>query len=144
VQQLDVPGRVTFLADSEGAPADQVAAHGASARTFAEYLTDGGLSRLADEVDGVSVDKALLLASDATGTVIGTTDLIARARSAGLETYTWTLRAENRFLEKNFRRGIRKRDIGDWRKEFELIMRTGVDGVFADQPDLALRARGAL
>jgi glycerophosphoryl diester phosphodiesterase len=144
VQELDVPGRVMFLADAVGSPADQVAKFGAQARTFADYLTDAGLARLAAKVDGVSVDKQLLFTTDAGESVTGTTDLISRARDTGLETYAWTLRAENRFLAKNFRRGVRKRDLGDWRMEYDLIMRTGVDGVFADQPDLALQARAAL
>lgn len=144
VQELDVPGRVTFLADALGSPADQIARFGADARSFADYLTDAGLARLAAEVDGVSVDKALVLAMDSGGSVTGTTDLVSRARSAGLEIYAWTLRAENRFLEKNFRHGVRKREFGDWRGEFDLIMRSGIDGVFADQPDLALRVRATL
>jgi glycerophosphoryl diester phosphodiesterase len=144
VQELDVPGRVTFLAEASGAPADQIARFGDRARTFADYLTDAGLARLAAEVDGVSIDKALLFDTDADGVVTGTTDLISRARSAGLETYTWTLRAENRFLEKPFRHHLRERDFGDWREEFALIMRTGVDGVFADQPDLAIEVRASL
>jgi glycerophosphoryl diester phosphodiesterase len=140
VQARDVLGRVTFLADVEGAPADQVALHGADAKPYIDYLTDQGLSALAAEVDGVSVDKALVL--DATGR--GTTDLIERAHDLGLETYVWTLRAENRFLSQAHKRGLRARDFGDWKSEFELIMRTGVDGVFTDQPDLALEAREEL
>jgi glycerophosphoryl diester phosphodiesterase len=144
VQELDVPGRVTFLAEASGAPADQVARFGAAAHGYSDYLTDAGLARLAASVDGVSVEKSLLLETDPAGSVTGTTDLVDRARSAGLETYTWTLRAENQFLEKNFRRGPRARDLGHWEREFDVIMRTGVDGVFADQPDLALRARAAL
>jgi glycerophosphoryl diester phosphodiesterase len=144
VQSRGVPGRVVFLAESVGSPADQVREFGTKARTFADYLTDAGLARLASEVDGVSVDKSLILKTDDRRTVAGTTDLVERARSAGLETYAWTLRAENRFLEKSFRRGIRARDFGNWRREFELVMRTGIDGVFADQPDLALQARAAL
>jgi glycerophosphoryl diester phosphodiesterase len=141
IQDLDVPGRVTFLAEATGAPADQF---GPGRRSYADYLTDAGLARLAAEVDGVSVDKSLLLEVDAGGSVVGTTDLVERARFAGLETYTWTLRAENQFLDKNFRRGPRAKELGHWEREFDLIMRTGVDGVFADQPDLALRARAAL
>jgi glycerophosphoryl diester phosphodiesterase len=144
VQERDVPGRVVFLAEAEGSPADQVAAFGPKARPFSDHLTDAGLARLAGEVDGVSVDKSLILRTDARGAAVGTTDLIERARSIGLETYTWTLRAENRFLANNFRRGIRSRDLGNWPAEFELIMRTGVDGVFADQPDLALQVRSRL
>ncbi len=144
VRQLGVPGRVTFLADSRGAPADQVARFGSAARTFDHYLSDEGLARLGAEVDGVSVNKTLLFERDARGAVTGTTDLVDRAHAAGLETYTWTLRAENRFLERNFRRGSRGRHLGDWAGEFELVMGTGVDGVFADQPDLAIAARSAL
>jgi glycerophosphoryl diester phosphodiesterase len=144
VQDLDVPGRLTFLAEVSGAPADQVAQFGAEARGYPDYLTDAGLARLVTEVDGVSVDKALLLDRDASGAVTGSTDLAHRARSAGLEVYTWTLRAENQFLEKAFRRGMHARDYGRWEEEFDTIMRSGVDGVFADQPDLALRARAAL
>lgn len=144
VRALDVPGRVTFLADATGSPADQLAAHGPAALRFDDYLTDAGLARLATEVDGVSVDKALLLATDARGDVTGSTDLAHRASAAGLETYTWTLRAENRFLAKNFRRGRRSGALGHWEREFTTVMGSGVDGVFADQPDLALRARASL
>ena len=103
-----------------------------------------GLARLAEEVDGVSVDKALVLIRGEKGDESSTTDLIAEARDVGLETYVWTLRAENRFLGPRFTRGLRKRDFGDWKSEFQLIMRTGVDGVFTDQPDLAIEAREGL
>lgn len=144
VRQLGVPGRLVFLVDARGTPADQRARFGPSARPFSDYLTEAGLARLATEVDGVSVDKSLLLRTDARGAVVGTTDLIDRAHSAGLETYTWTLRAENRFLAKNFRLGGRPGDLGDWRDEFGLVMSTGVDGVFADQPDLAIDVRSEL
>jgi glycerophosphoryl diester phosphodiesterase len=143
VQERDVPGRVVFLADADGAPADEVARHGSDARPFSDYLTDAGLSRLASEVDGVSVDKRLVLAAKHDHTM-GTTDLVPRIRDFGLEAYAWTLRAENRFLPKSLRRGIRGREHGDWMREFQLVMKSGLDGVFADQPDLAIRARDAL
>ena len=72
----------------------------------------------------------------------GATDLVARAHAAGLTAYTWTLRAENRFLAKSFRRGSAPHDFGRWREEFDVILSSGVDGVFADQPDLVLAALG--
>ena len=84
------------------------------------------------------LDKAMLLRTDATAAVTGTTDLVDRLHAAGLLAFTWTLRAENRFLARNLRRGSSLRDFGDWPAEFELILGTGVDGVFADQPDLVL------
>jgi glycerophosphoryl diester phosphodiesterase len=145
VRSRGIPGRLVFLAEAEGAPADEVARNGSDARSYAQYLSDDGLARLAGELDGVSVDKALVLAAEVPGTTSGaTTDLIARIAAAGLESYVWTLRAENRFLGRSLRRGRRARDHGDWMSEFQLIMRTGVDGVFADQPDLAIEARARL
>ena len=123
-----------FLAESTGSPADLVATLGRRAIPYSAHLTDAGLHRLrADGVDGVSVDKTLILRDDGT-----TTDLVDRAHAAGLIAYTWTLRAENRFLARSLRRGKAGRDYGDWVAEFGTILATGVDGVFADQPDLVL------
>ena len=60
--------------------------------------------------------------------------------NAGLEVFTWTLRPENKFLTKPFRAGDAAQ-WGAWRGEYESVFATGVDGVFADQPDLAIAAR---
>ena len=139
-----VPGRYVFLAESHGSPADLVARLGRKAIPYSAHLTDAGLARLAAAgIDGVSVDKRLLLTWDGKGNATGTTDLVERAHAAGLLAFCWTLRAENRFLPKNLRRGGVGRDFGDWLTEFRLILSTGLDGVFADQPDLVLAALDA-
>ena len=143
VRARGVPGRVVFLAEASGSPADLVARHGSKALPYSAHLTNAGLARLATAVDGVSVDKRLLLSTDAAGTTT-TTDFVERAHAAGLEAYTWTLRAENKFLAKGMRRGSSARDYGDWLDEFRLILGTGLDGVFADQPDLVLEALAGL
>jgi glycerophosphoryl diester phosphodiesterase len=142
IRDRGVPARYVYLAESSGSPADLVAEYGRKALSYSAHLTDAGLARLAREVDGISVDKKLLLATDAAGRVTGTTDLVSRAHAAGLTVYTWTLRAENRFLAKGFRHGSSPRDYGHWRDEFDLILASGVDGVFADQPDLVLAVLG--
>ncbi len=139
VRARGVPGRVVFLAEASGSPADLVAQFGSKALPYSAHLTNAGLARLATAVDGVSVDKSLLLSTDAAGTTT-TTDFVERAHAAGLEVYTWTLRAENKFLAKGMRRGSSARDYGDWLDEFRLILGTGLDGVFADQPDLVREA----
>ena len=139
VRGRGVPGRVVFLAEASGSPADLVAQFGSRALPYSAHLTNAGLARLATTVDGVSVDKRLLLSTDAAGTTT-TTDFVERAHAAGLEVYTWTLRAENKFLAKGMRRGSSARDYGDWLDEFRLILGTGLDGVFADQPDLVREA----
>jgi glycerophosphoryl diester phosphodiesterase len=138
IRQRGVPGRLVFLADREGAPADLVAKDGKKARTYADHLTDDGLARLAKQVDGVSVDKRLIVTKGGAAT----TDLVTRAHAAGLLVFTWTLRAENKFLAKGFRHGALPAEFGDWRSEFQLVIATGVDGIFVDQPDLALAALG--
>ncbi|MGN6203317.1 glycerophosphodiester phosphodiesterase family protein [Humibacter sp.] len=142
VRARGVHARSVYLVEAEGAPYDAVARDGAAARTYAQEIDEAGLYELAastgdDVIHGISVDKTLLL--DAGGD--GTTDLVDRAHGAGLQIYVWTLRAENRFLAQPFRRGEAAEHYGDWPGEFELIMSTGVDGVFADQPDLAAVAR---
>jgi glycerophosphoryl diester phosphodiesterase len=47
-------------------------------------------------------------------------------------------------LTKSLRLGRDAAAFGDWQREFRLIMETGVDGVFADQPDLAIAVRDSL
>jgi glycerophosphoryl diester phosphodiesterase len=136
-----IPGRYVFLAEDAGSPPDLVARLGDNAPSYADHLTDAGLATLATDVDGVSVPKSLILLADDAGNVTGHTDQPARAHAAGLSAWVWTLRAENRFLAPNLRVGDRDASYGDWLTEFRLIMDSGVDGVFADQPDLALRAR---
>ena len=55
--------------------------------------------------------------------------------------YTWTLRPENRFLVPGRRRGTDRANYGDWLGEFAEVIRTGVDGVFVDHPDLGVEVR---
>ena len=141
IRDRGIPGTYVFLCEAAGSPADLVAKFGRKALPYSAHLTPAGLARLAGEVDGISVDKKMLLATDLAGNVTGTTDLVARAHAAGLKVFCWTLRAENRFLAKNLRRGASARDYGDWLTEFRLILDTGIDGVFADQPDLVIEAQ---
>ena len=129
-----VGGRYIYLVEARGSAPDQVARFGAKALPYSAQLTDAGLARLAKHVDGVSVDKALLLRPDGAG-------LVGRAHAIGLEVYTWTLRPENRFLAPDRRVGKRAGDWGDWRAEFATILDTGVDGIFVDHPDLGVAAR---
>lgn len=141
LRERGLAARYVYLLDDSGTAADQLREHGAEAVPYAAQLTEAGLARLADEVDGVSVAKSLLLAGDGRGGAAAT-GLIERIHAAGLGAFTWTLRPENEFLHPAHRRGDDPAAWGDWRREFELILGTGVDGVFADHPDLVLAALG--
>lgn len=138
-----VGAKRVFLIESRGTPPDLVSAHGSRATPYADFVTPAGLRGLSGTVDGVSVDKSMLFSRDAAGRATGTNSLVADAHAVGLEVYCWTLRAENRFLEKVHRRGKDPAAYGAWQEEFRMILRTGIDGVFADQPDLAVEARAA-
>jgi glycerophosphoryl diester phosphodiesterase len=135
---------VVFLVESDGAPADHVATAGVNAMPYSEYLQTTELERLSRRVDGISVAKRILLQPDEDGEVRRATDLVERAHAVGLTVFCWTLRAENAFLPPNLRRGTLPQQFGDWLTEFQLVLGSGVDGVFADQPDLAVQARAAL
>jgi glycerophosphoryl diester phosphodiesterase len=134
IRERGVSGRYIYLVESRGSAPDLVARFGAKALPYSAQLTDAGLARLAKHVDGVSLDKAILLRP--TGTA-----LVTRAHAAGLDVYTWTLRPENRFLAPGNRVGKGSADWGDWRAEFATILGTGVDGIFVDHPDLGVAAR---
>jgi glycerophosphoryl diester phosphodiesterase len=143
VRDRGVDASYVYLVESTGAAADLVARDGADATSYADQLTDAGLARLARSVDGISVDKSLLLTPAGAGG-----ELVARAHEHGLSVFTWTLRPENRFLASGHRIGAATgsgaADWGDWRREFGEILATGVDGIFADHPDLAVAARDGL
>jgi glycerophosphoryl diester phosphodiesterase len=145
VRERGIRGNLIYLIEAAGAAFDLVARDGADAASYADEIGEVGLYGLAtrqglDAIEGISVDKSLLL--DA-GSESGTSDLVDRAHAVGLAVFTWTLRPENRFLSAPFRTEGGKADFGHWQHEFRTIMASGVDGVFADHPDLALVVRDA-
>ncbi|WP_382310354.1 glycerophosphodiester phosphodiesterase family protein [Herbiconiux sp. UC225_62] len=144
LRRRGLPALYTYLIEDGGAPLDVVAREGSRAPDYASHLTDAGLAALTGEVDGISVDKSIIMPRDLAGAAHRSSDIVSRAHAAGLQVFTWTLRAENRFLPRNFRTGHDKAAFGQWEQEFRAILATGVDGVFADQPDLAVSARGTV
>jgi glycerophosphoryl diester phosphodiesterase len=138
-----IEAEYVYLVERSGAAADLLARDGSAATTYAEELADDGLDALVGIVDGVSADKALVLGLGDDGVATGTSDLVARLHARGLTAYAWTLRPENRFLSAGFRRG-RADAFGDWNAEFDLVLRSGLDGVFVDHPDLGVAARDGL
>ncbi|MGK9146255.1 glycerophosphodiester phosphodiesterase [Plantibacter flavus] len=140
LQARGVVAEYVYLIERSGRPSDLVARLGDAAPSYADAMRDEGLAQLATEIDGVSVDKAMLIDLDDAGTAT-TTDLVQRAHAAGLRVYTWTLRPENRFLAPPFRLGDDPAAHGDWAGEFALVLSSGVDGFFVDQADLGVSAR---
>ena len=130
---------LVFLLEAGGIPADQLT-HPTS-RSYTEWMTPEGLDVLAAHVDGISPDKTVILAPDAEGRATGPAPVVARAHERGLAVFTWTCRPENAFLLPPFRTGDLA-DYGDWRSEWAVLTRAGLDGVFVDHADLGVEVFG--
>ena len=83
-------------------------------------ITDEYLSQIAAEFDGLSVAIPMVLKSD----------LVSRTKARSMPIYTYTARTETA-----------EGDVSGW---FERLIATGVDGIFADQPDVLRKVRDAL
>ncbi len=128
------------LVDAAGAPYDLVAA--GDPRTYADLVTTTGLRAVARYADGVGANKDLVLPRDAvTGATSEPSRLVVDAHREGLRVHIFTLRAENQFMATNFRRGSDPNATGDLYAEVLAFLEAGVDGMFSDNPDVALEAR---
>ncbi|HIE61763.1 MAG TPA: glycerophosphodiester phosphodiesterase [Microbacterium sp.] len=130
---------LVFLLEAGGIPADQLT--DPTSRSYTEWMTPEGLDVLAAHVDGISPDKTVILAPDAEGRATGPAPVVARAHERGLAVFTWTCRPENAFLLPPFRTGDLA-DYGDWRSEWAVLTRAGLDGVFVDHADLGVEVFG--
>ena len=82
-------------------------------------------------------EKTLVIPRTEQGRLGDATPLVADAHDAGLAVHAWTFRSENAFLPDDLRRGADPTETGHDRAELEAFLAAGVDGVFADQPDVA-------
>ena len=119
-------GRVEY-----GRPYDFVAA--GDGRTYGDLLTPAGLKDLAAFVDGIGPSKRCIVPADEQGRLLAPTTLVRDAHAAGLFVHPYTFRKEPKFVAQEYGGDVLKED----RQFFDL----GVDGVFSDQPDLAVQAR---
>ncbi len=134
---IDVP-LVQLIAGS-GAPYDLIVA--GSTVTYDDLATPAGLRQIARYADGIGPDKNRIVPRDAAGFLLEPTDLVDDAHDVGLLVHPYTFRAENTFLPMDFRIGTDPARYGDIAAEYELFYGLGVDGLFADQPDIAVYAR---
>lgn len=123
--------KLVQLVGVEGGPADE------PAMRYGTMVTMDGAAQIAEYADAVSADIRLLLEED--GTPSG---LVSAAHAAGLKVHAWTLRKENAFLPPQLRRGAGEGARGCPEKLWALLARAGVDGVVADDPGIAVAARG--
>ncbi len=138
LQERGISAAYIYLLEASGRPFDLLSAHGKAALTYRQTAAPAGLDQLAGRVDGISVDKRLILAPDTLGRSSGPSSVVADAHDRGLRVFTWTCRPENRFLIPQFRGSGGPAAFGDWEAEWGMIRDAGVDGVFVDHPDLGV------
>ncbi|WP_418277548.1 esterase-like activity of phytase family protein [Isoptericola jiangsuensis] len=130
--------RIAQLVSAGGAPYDLVAA--GDDTTYADLVTRQGLRGIAQYADGVGLVKDLIIPREADGTLGRPTSVVRDAHRAGLEVHGWTFRAENQFLPTDLRSSEDPTAHGDLAAEIHAFLDTGMDGLFADQPGLAVDA----
>lgn len=122
-------------------------------RTFKDLVTAEGLKEVATYADIIAPWKPYLMAGkQALGAdgkpqdlnkdgaiderdrvLLPPTDVVKNAHAAGLMVHSWTFRSEPKRLASNFN--------GDPLAEYKAFLALGIDGLFSDFPDAAVKAR---
>ena len=138
LQERGIRAAYIYLLEAAGRPFDLLTAHGKAALTYRQTASPAGLDGLVGRIDGISVDKRMILGPDKLGRLTGPSPIVADAHERGLRVLTWTCRPENAFLIGQFRGHGGAAGFGDWQAEWAVIRDAGVDGVFVDHPDLGV------
>lgn len=131
---MKVKAPLVFLTSGSGTPY-------ADDRTYAELLSPAGLRTYADQIDGLGPDWSQVIARNSDGTLGAETDLVKNAHAVGLEVCPYTVRAENQFLPTDYRLGADPNDYGRVMDLLHRLYDAGIDGIFSDNPDVAVVAR---
>ncbi len=129
------------LTSASGAPYDLVAR--GDGTTYADLMSPQGLRRVARYADWVGPEKNSIIPRDAEGRLTSPSPVIRDAHRAGLLVSVYTVRNENQFLPTDLRSGAAPSAHGEVRAELFAFFDAGVDAVFADFPDTAVKARKA-
>lgn len=124
-------------------------------RSFKDLVTAEGLKEIKTYADGVGPWKPYLMPAkqvlgddgkprdlNGDGTIderdrvlLPPTDVVKNAHAAGLFVHTWTFRSEPKRLASDFK--------GDPASEYKAYLALGIDGLFSDFPDQAVKVRNA-
>lgn len=147
---VDAAGGIVLAAPSDK-PYDFVVT--GNPKTFADLVTKDGLAEIRSYADGVGPWKPYILSAkqelgadgkpkdlDGDGKIdqrdrvlLPPSSLVADAHALGLFVHTWTFRSEPRRLASNY--------AGDPAAEYKMFYSLGIDGLFSDFGDQAVKAR---
>jgi len=103
-------------------------------RSYADLMTPTGLAAIASYANGIGPFKRSIVPQGADRMLLPPTSLVADAHKAGLVVHPYTFRDEPEFLAPDY--GL------DPVREYLQFYGLGVDGVFSDFGDTAVRAKG--
>jgi glycerophosphoryl diester phosphodiesterase len=125
---------VQLMADNKLRPYDFIVA--GDRRTYGDLMTPTALVAVATYAQGVGPFKRSIVPQGPDMALLTPTSLVADAHKAGLVVHPYTFRDEPEFLAPDYRL--------DPVKEYLQFYMLGVDGVFSDFGDTAVRARRLL
>ena len=126
------------LTSATGAPFDLKSV--GDPRTYADLMTPAGLRDVKRYATWLGPEKNSVIPRTPSGALAKPSRVVKDAHRVGLKVVVYTFRAENQFLPSDFRRGTDPNAYGDLAGEIRAFTRAGVDAVFSDQPDLAVKA----
>ena len=103
-----------------------------------------GVKAIAAFAEGLGPEWPLVTQIQTDAPVAGvpiSTGLVDAAHKVGLAVHPWTVRAENAFLPKALQRGTSPAAHGDVGVILHGLFAAGVDGVFSDFPEMAVKSR---
>lgn len=130
------------LVDDAGAPQDWIEA--GRKETYADMVGPAGLADVASYAYAVSPYKLMLIRRKPDGSLGTNTGLIEAAHTAGLKVHSWTFRSENQYLPPDLRSSSDPESNGNLAEEVKAYFEAGLDGVFSNMPDQAVKAREQL
>ena len=125
--------RLVQLLSPKGQPYDSVAR--GSGPSYADLITPEGLTQVASYANGIGPSKSMVVPVK-DGKNAAPTGLVGAAHRAGLFVHVWTLRPENAFLPAALKAHPVENGAtrGNVAADFESFLRTGIDGIFTDDP----------
>ncbi|XP_075982350.1 uncharacterized protein LOC142980694 isoform X2 [Anticarsia gemmatalis] len=110
--------------------------------TYAQMASAEGLREIATYAYAVGPEKTYIIPRNADNTLGEPTEFVRNAHAAGLKVHPYTFRSENVFLPAEYQSNdTSMAGIGDGEGEIRTFLATGIDGLFADQPDDMARVR---
>jgi glycerophosphoryl diester phosphodiesterase len=128
IQLIDAVPPYDFIASSD-------------ARTHLDLLAPAGLAEIASYATGIGVNKNFIIPRNDANQLTSPTAVVRDAHAQGLLVHAWTFRAENAFLPREFQLSDQPQAFGNLAGEIRAYLDAGVDGLFADHPNIAVAAR---